>query len=144
MSAAANSLPRQGGERSGLMRRLNILLFNDDPDILYAEESTQSHMTANPQSIQEGSLSYDRLQAAAPSVEDSAVLIARVMEERYGEQPESDERSMAQVVVQRHHRWKLRRVRAPWFGHLAEVLAQWGHPESVRRSRRPAVPYRRP
>ncbi|MFI9588386.1 hypothetical protein ACIHCQ_42920, partial [Streptomyces sp. NPDC052236] len=42
-----------------------------------------------------GSLRYDHLQAAALSVEDSAGLIARVMEERYGHQSGSDGRAVA-------------------------------------------------
>ncbi|WP_329018911.1 helix-turn-helix domain-containing protein [Streptomyces sp. NBC_00690] len=88
-------LPFEVGEHEGLTGSFNILRFGDDPDIVYTEDFIQGHMTANPESIQEGSLRYDRLQAAALSVRDSAALIARVMEERYGEQPESDERSMA-------------------------------------------------
>ncbi|MEU5399143.1 helix-turn-helix transcriptional regulator [Streptomyces sp. NPDC005963] len=88
-------LPFAAGEHTGLDGSFNILRFGDDPDIIYTEDFIQGHMTANPESIREGSLRYDRLQAAALSVRDSAALIARVMEERYGEQPESDERSMA-------------------------------------------------
>ncbi|MFD9721338.1 helix-turn-helix domain-containing protein [Streptomyces sp. NPDC059076] len=88
-------LPFVAGEHTGLDGSFNILRFGDDPDIVYTEDFIQGHMTANPESIREGSLRYDRLQAAALSVGDSAALIARVMEERYGEQPESDERSMA-------------------------------------------------
>ncbi len=52
-------------------------------------------MTANPAAIREGSLRYDHLQAAALSVEDSVALIARVMEERYGDQAEPDGRTLA-------------------------------------------------
>ncbi|MFE5857984.1 helix-turn-helix domain-containing protein [Streptomyces sp. NPDC056500] len=88
-------LPFAAGEHAGLDGEFTILRFGDDPDIVYTEDFIQGHMTANPESIREGSLRYDRLQAAALSVRDSAALIARVMEERYGEQPESDERSMA-------------------------------------------------
>ncbi|MEU5434169.1 helix-turn-helix transcriptional regulator [Streptomyces sp. NPDC020719] len=79
-------LPFEAGAHAGLMGSFNLLRFEDDPDIVYTEDFVQGHMTANPQAIREGSLRYDHLQATALSVEDSAALIARVMEERYGDQ----------------------------------------------------------
>ncbi|KPI21115.1 helix-turn-helix domain protein [Actinobacteria bacterium OV450] len=72
-----------------------VLRFDDDPDLVYTEDFVQGHMTANPQALREGSLRCDHLQAAALSVEDSAALIARVMEERYGHHPGPDERAVA-------------------------------------------------
>ncbi|MCX5147981.1 MULTISPECIES: helix-turn-helix domain-containing protein [unclassified Streptomyces] len=83
-------LPFEAGAHTGLMGSFNLLRFEDDPDIVYTEDFVQGHMTANPQALREGSLRYDHLQAAALSVEDSAARIARVMEERYGHQPEPD------------------------------------------------------
>jgi hypothetical protein len=53
------------------------------------------HMTANPETVREAALRYAHLQASALSVEDSAALITRVMEERYGHEPGPDERAVA-------------------------------------------------
>ncbi|WP_093801071.1 helix-turn-helix transcriptional regulator [Streptomyces sp. Wb2n-11] len=91
----AQILPFTAGEHAGLMGSFNLLRFEDDPDIVYTEDFVQGHMTANSQAFREGSLRYDHLQAAALSVEDSAALIARVMEERYGNEPEPDGRAVA-------------------------------------------------
>ncbi|MET8134253.1 helix-turn-helix transcriptional regulator [Streptomyces sp. NPDC005251] len=83
-------LPFEAGQHLGSMGSFNLLRFEDDPDIVYTEDFVQGHMTANPASLKEGFLRYDHLKAAALSVEASAELIARVMEERYGHQPGSD------------------------------------------------------
>ncbi|MEU7517161.1 helix-turn-helix transcriptional regulator [Streptomyces sp. NPDC042898] len=88
-------LPFEAGAHGGLMGSFTLLRFEDDPDLVYTEDFVQGHMTANPAAIREGSLRYDHLQAAALSVEDSVALIARVMEERYGDQAEPDGRELA-------------------------------------------------
>lgn len=88
-------LPFAAGAHAGLPGPFNLLRFDDDPDLVYTEDFVQGHMTANPPAIKEGSLRYDHLRAAALSVEASAALIARVMEERYGDQPEADGRAVA-------------------------------------------------
>ncbi|MEV7595156.1 helix-turn-helix transcriptional regulator [Streptomyces sp. NPDC089922] len=88
-------LPFEAGAHAGQMGSFNVLRFDDDPDIVYTEDFVQGHMTANPQALREGSLRYDHLQAAALSLEDSAALIARVVEERYGHQPAADGRDVA-------------------------------------------------
>ncbi|MFI5862378.1 Scr1 family TA system antitoxin-like transcriptional regulator [Streptomyces sp. NPDC051546] len=88
-------LPFEAGAHAGLPGTFNLLRFEDDPDIVYTEDFVQCHMTANPAALREGSLRYDHLQAAALSVEKSAELIARVMEERYGHHPEPDGRAVA-------------------------------------------------
>ncbi|MFJ1607840.1 helix-turn-helix domain-containing protein [Streptomyces sp. NPDC088253] len=88
-------LPFEVGQHPGLMGSFNVLRFDGDPDIVYTEDFVQGHMTANPDAVREGSLRYDQLQAAALSMEDSAALIARVMEERYGSEPGSDQRDVA-------------------------------------------------
>ncbi|CAM5425867.1 transcriptional regulator [Streptomyces avidinii] len=88
-------LPFEAGAHAGLPGSFNLLRFDDDPDIVYTEDFVQGHMTANPQALREGSLRYDHLQAAALSVEKSAGLIARVMEERYGHHPKPDGRALA-------------------------------------------------
>ncbi|MEJ8644571.1 helix-turn-helix transcriptional regulator [Streptomyces sp. MS1.HAVA.3] len=88
-------LPFEAGAHAGQMGEFNLLRFDDNPDVVYTEDFVQGHMTANPQALREGWLRYDHLQAAALSLEDSAALIARVMEERYGHQPASDGRDVA-------------------------------------------------
>ncbi|MGW1301729.1 helix-turn-helix domain-containing protein [Streptomyces sp. NPDC002514] len=88
-------LPFDAGAHTGLMGSFNLLRFEKDPDIVYTEDFVQGHMTANPAAFKEGSVRYDHLQAAALPLEDSAALIARVMEERYGDEPEPDGRDLA-------------------------------------------------
>ncbi|GGQ11604.1 helix-turn-helix domain-containing protein [Streptomyces virginiae] len=88
-------LPFEAGAHVGLDGAFTVLRFDDTPDIVYTEDFVQGHMTANPQALREGSLRYDHLQAAALSLEDSAALIARVLEERYGDQPAPDGREVA-------------------------------------------------
>ncbi|WP_406000873.1 helix-turn-helix domain-containing protein [Streptomyces sp. NBC_00829] len=88
-------LPFATGAHAGLPGTFTVLRFEGDPDLVYTEDFIQGHMTANPQALREGSLRYDHLQAASLSVEDSAALIARVVEERYGDQPQADRLGMA-------------------------------------------------
>ncbi|WP_280918622.1 helix-turn-helix transcriptional regulator [Streptomyces sp. SPB4] len=88
-------LPFEAGAHAGLPGSFNLLRFADDPDLVYTEDFVQGRMTANPQALREGSLRYDHLQAAALSVEDSVVRIARVMEERYGDHPGPDGHAVA-------------------------------------------------
>ncbi|MET9129960.1 helix-turn-helix domain-containing protein [Streptomyces antibioticus] len=80
-------LPFEAGAHTGLMGSFTLLRFGKDPDIVYTEDFVQGHMTANPEAFKEGSVRYDHLQAAALSLDDSAALVARVMEERYGSNP---------------------------------------------------------
>ncbi|MET8971484.1 helix-turn-helix domain-containing protein [Streptomyces hydrogenans] len=77
-------LPFEVGEHAGVAGSFTVLRFDKDPDIFYSESYDSGHMTANPQVIRERFVGYSRLQATAYSVEESAELIARVMEERYG------------------------------------------------------------
>ncbi|MER5459672.1 helix-turn-helix transcriptional regulator [Streptomyces sp. NPDC002668] len=88
-------LPFTAGEHAGLTGSFTLMRFDQDPDLVYTEDFASGHATANPEAAKEGSLLYSRLQAAALSVEDSAALISRVMEERYGHEPEPDERGVA-------------------------------------------------
>ncbi|MFJ9430058.1 Scr1 family TA system antitoxin-like transcriptional regulator [Streptomyces sp. NPDC101490] len=88
-------LPFEVGAHAGLMGSFTLLRFEDDPDLVYTEDFVQGHMTANPAAFREGSLRYDHIRAAALSVEDSVALIARIMEEHYGDQPEPDGRELA-------------------------------------------------
>lgn len=82
-------LPDSVGQHAGMMGSFTVLRFDGDPDVFYAESYDGGHMTADPQVIKERSVGYAHLQAAALSPRDSAALITRVMEERYG-QPEGD------------------------------------------------------
>jgi transcriptional regulator with XRE-family HTH domain len=88
-------LPFRAGEHTSLDGAFNLLRFDSDPDIIYTEDLISGHMTASPEAIREAARRYAHLQAAALSVEDSAALITRVMEERYGEQPRPEERAVA-------------------------------------------------
>ncbi|MET9523097.1 helix-turn-helix domain-containing protein [Streptomyces coeruleorubidus] len=88
-------LPFGAGEHASLVGSFNVLRFDDDPEIVYTEDMISGHMTANPDTVREAARRYAALQAAALSVRDSAALIARVMEERYGEQPEPDQPAVA-------------------------------------------------
>ncbi|MDQ0830720.1 transcriptional regulator with XRE-family HTH domain [Streptomyces achromogenes] len=80
-------LPRSAGEHASLDGSFTAMRFDDDPDIIYTEDLISGHMTANPETVRDAARRYARLQAAALSVEDSAALIARVMEEHYGDLP---------------------------------------------------------
>ncbi|MFE3069936.1 Scr1 family TA system antitoxin-like transcriptional regulator [Streptomyces sp. NPDC059247] len=80
-------LPFESGQHPGLLGSFTVLRFDDDPDLFYVPVYGGGHMTADQQVIRERSVGYARLQATALSREDSAALIERVMEERYGHQP---------------------------------------------------------
>ena len=83
-------LPFSAGAHAGLQGSFNLYRCADDPDIVYTEGYGSGHPTANPDTVKDCSLRYDHLQAAALSLRDSAELIRRVMEERYGEQQDAD------------------------------------------------------
>ncbi|MDP9681495.1 transcriptional regulator with XRE-family HTH domain [Streptomyces griseoviridis] len=84
-------LPFSVGAHAGLQGAFTLFRFADDPTILYTEGYGSRHPTANPDTVKDGSLRYDHLRAAALSLKDSAELIRRVMEERYGEQRDAVE-----------------------------------------------------
>ncbi|MFF0005616.1 helix-turn-helix domain-containing protein [Streptomyces tibetensis] len=79
-------LPFSAGAHAGLQGAFNLYRFERDPDIVYTEGYGSGHPTANPDTVRDCSLRYDHLRAAALSLKDSAELIRRVMEERYGQQ----------------------------------------------------------
>ncbi|CAL9437822.1 helix-turn-helix domain-containing protein [Streptomyces sp. enrichment culture] len=85
-------LPLATGQHAGMMGTFTLLRFDADPDLFYKDGYDQGHMTANPDVIKERSFGYARLQASALSPEDSAVLIARVMEERYADPHSTEQR----------------------------------------------------
>ncbi|MEU3334803.1 helix-turn-helix domain-containing protein [Streptomyces sp. NPDC002144] len=80
------ALPFSAGAHAGLTGSFNVYRFASDPTIVYTEGYGSGHPTANPDTVKNCSLRYDHLQAAALSLKDSAALIRRVMEDRYGEQ----------------------------------------------------------
>ncbi|WP_409472415.1 helix-turn-helix domain-containing protein [Streptomyces sp. HC307] len=82
-------LPYSAGAHAGLQGSFDLFRFPSDPTIVYTEGYGSGHPTANPDTVKDCSLRYDHLQAAALSLKDSAELIRRVMEERYGEQRDS-------------------------------------------------------
>ncbi|MER6261071.1 MULTISPECIES: helix-turn-helix domain-containing protein [Streptomyces] len=79
-------LPFAAGEHAGLQGPFTVFRFAGDPPIVYTESYSSGHPTANPDTVKDCSLRYDHLRAAALSIKDSAGLIRRVMEDRYGEQ----------------------------------------------------------
>ncbi|MEV6505676.1 helix-turn-helix transcriptional regulator [Streptomyces sp. NPDC051642] len=93
-------LPFSAGTHAGLTGSFNVYRFANDPSIIYTESYGSGHPTANPETVKDCSLRYDHLQAAALSLRDSAELIRRVMEERYGEQRDADGDSVAEVQLQ--------------------------------------------
>ncbi|MET9852564.1 helix-turn-helix transcriptional regulator [Streptomyces sp. NPDC006450] len=88
-------LPFSAGAHTGMQGSFTLLRFDGDPDLIYEEGYAQGYMTANPPVIRERSVGYARLQAEAFSPERSAELITRLMEERYGKQPEPGGRAVA-------------------------------------------------
>ncbi|MFJ9085039.1 helix-turn-helix transcriptional regulator [Streptomyces sp. NPDC102384] len=93
--ARVQVLPFEAGQHPGTVGSFTVLRFDGDPDLSYSENYAQGCMTANPDTVKDCSHRYDHLQAAALSVEESAALIARVMEERYGDRHEPDRRAVA-------------------------------------------------
>ncbi|MEU9480635.1 helix-turn-helix transcriptional regulator [Streptomyces sp. NPDC048191] len=79
-------LPYSIGAHPGLQGAFTVFRFVDDPSIVYTEGYSSGHPSANPDTVKDCSLRYDHLRAAALSIKDSAGLIRRVMEDRYGEQ----------------------------------------------------------
>ncbi|MET7655506.1 helix-turn-helix transcriptional regulator [Streptomyces sp. NPDC005486] len=77
-------LPFTAGVHVGLQGSFDIYRFVGDPTIVYTEGYGSGHPSANPDTVKDCSLRYDHLRAAALSLRDSADLIRRVLEERYG------------------------------------------------------------
>ncbi|WP_329409361.1 helix-turn-helix domain-containing protein [Streptomyces sp. NBC_00704] len=82
-------LPFVVGAHPGTQGSFTLFRFTADPAIVYTEGYGSGDPSANPNAVKDCSLRYDHLRAAALSLKDSAELIRRVMEERYGEQRDS-------------------------------------------------------
>ncbi|WP_281154889.1 helix-turn-helix transcriptional regulator [Streptomyces sp. HYC2] len=78
-------LPYSVGAHAGLQGSFDLYRFQSDPTIVYTEGYGSGHPSANPDTVKDCSLRYDHLRAAALSIRDSAELIRRVMEDRYGD-----------------------------------------------------------
>ncbi|MEU6471991.1 helix-turn-helix transcriptional regulator [Streptomyces massasporeus] len=78
-------LPLSVGAHAGLTGSFDVYHFASDPTIVYTESYGSGHPTANPDTVKNCSLRYDHLRAAALSLKDSARLIRRAMEDRYGD-----------------------------------------------------------
>ncbi|MFF4268484.1 helix-turn-helix domain-containing protein [Streptomyces sp. NPDC001536] len=79
-------LPFTAGAHAGMQGSFDVYRFASDPAIVYTEGYNSAHPTANPDTVNDCTLRYDHLQAASLSLRESAAMIRRVMEERYGEQ----------------------------------------------------------
>ncbi|MET8949176.1 DUF5753 domain-containing protein, partial [Streptomyces sp. NPDC004542] len=79
-------LPFSTGAHAGLTGSFDLYRFESDPAIVYTEGYGSAHPTADRATIQNCSLRYDHLQAAALPLRDSAEPIRHAMEERYGDQ----------------------------------------------------------
>ncbi len=88
-------LPASIGEHPGLLGSFNVLNFDDVPDITYSEDYEAGQVTINPQEVRELSLRYDLLRAIALSPQDSADLIASVMEDLHEQQSGPDRSTVA-------------------------------------------------
>ncbi|WP_371597719.1 helix-turn-helix domain-containing protein [Streptomyces sp. NBC_00564] len=88
-------LPYSAGAHAGMTGSYDLFRFTSDPAIVYTEGYGMGHPTANPDTVKDCSLRYDHLQAAALSLRDSAEVIRRAMEERYGEQRDSNRHPVA-------------------------------------------------
>ncbi|MEV8065588.1 helix-turn-helix transcriptional regulator [Streptomyces sp. NPDC085995] len=88
-------LPYSAGAHASLEGSFTGLRFQSNPEIVYTEDLISGHMTANPETVRDAARRYASLQAAALSREDSAKLIKRVMEERYGPRSAVSKRPVA-------------------------------------------------
>jgi hypothetical protein len=78
---AVRVLPFSAGAHAGLNGSLNLLSFGEGPDVAYSEGYGSGRILTDSREIRLCSVQYDLLLAAAPSPDDSADLIAQVMED---------------------------------------------------------------
>ncbi|MEU3981168.1 helix-turn-helix transcriptional regulator [Streptomyces sp. NPDC026672] len=79
-------LPFSAGAHPGLTGPFTVYRFATDPAVTCTGGYGKSRPTAEPETVETCSLRYDHLRAAALSVKDSAELMRRTAEDRYGEQ----------------------------------------------------------
>lgn len=88
-------LPFTSGAHTGVQGSFEIFSFDDQATVAYTEGYNEGWATANPKDLRERSLRYDLLRATALSPAESAILIARVLKERYEHRPEPGLRPLA-------------------------------------------------
>ncbi|NGO67919.1 helix-turn-helix domain-containing protein [Streptomyces boncukensis] len=88
-------LPFRCGAHVGTTGAFNLYVRENQPTVAYSETYSQVAATVNPRDVEEQVHRYDLLRASALSPEDSAELISRVMEERYGCDPGTEAQLLA-------------------------------------------------
>ncbi|MEC4017225.1 helix-turn-helix domain-containing protein [Streptomyces sp. H27-D2] len=74
-------LPYSAGAHTGLNGSLNLLSFDGEPEVAYSEGYGGGRILTEPAEVQGCARRYDLLRAAALSPDDSAELIAQVLED---------------------------------------------------------------
>jgi transcriptional regulator with XRE-family HTH domain len=87
-------LPFAAGEHHGLTGSFTLLTPPGSPDVTYSETYESNRFCLNPKEVRAASLRYDHLQAAALSLDASADLIVRLMEDLDERAPRSGRHSV--------------------------------------------------
>lgn len=74
-------LPNSAGTHAGLNGSMNLLSFDDSPTVAYAEGYGGGQTLTDSDEVRRCGMKYDLVRAAALSPDDSAELIAEVVEE---------------------------------------------------------------
>ncbi|MEU3978876.1 helix-turn-helix transcriptional regulator [Streptomyces sp. NPDC026672] len=78
-------LPFSAGAHPGFTGSFTVFQFAADPAVVYAEGYAGGYPAADAKTVETCSLRYDHLRAAALSIRDSAELMRKMAEERFGE-----------------------------------------------------------
>ncbi|OEU87644.1 XRE family transcriptional regulator [Streptomyces abyssalis] len=87
-------LPFAAGAHHGLTGSFTLLTFEDAPHVTYSETYESNQLSVDPKAVAAGSFRYDHLQAAALSLDASAELMARVMEDLHEHRSEPGRRTV--------------------------------------------------
>lgn len=74
-------LPYRSGAPASHMAFIVLKFPDDEPDVLYVENTVEGHVIDSPGTVADANVTYDRLRADALSPEESLVLIRRAMKE---------------------------------------------------------------
>ncbi|MER7410430.1 helix-turn-helix domain-containing protein [Streptomyces cacaoi] len=88
-------LPFRAGAHAGMIGEINLYTYEDQPTLAYTESYGKVDAVVDSQVVAEQAHRYDLLRASSLSVGDSAELISRVMEERYGHRDGTESPSLA-------------------------------------------------
>ena len=88
-------LPYSAGAHAGLNGSFTLLSFEDSPDLTYSESYGGGRILTDPGEVDGCAVKYDLLRAAALSPDDSAELIAHVLEELDEHRAERDDGTLA-------------------------------------------------